>query len=117
VTQGIPTPDKASADAIRAQVDASCGFPRCDRLSGTLVSVVAVTCPCTKPNVPDPRCQFRTDADALPLQTVGGWAYPVVGDAKTMSGLTPQQRSSIVTLVESAATPVGQSAAAVKGAE
>ena len=111
--KAIPTADQATADALRAKVDAALGFPRCDRLSGTCVALVPITCPCTKANAPDARCMFATRAQSLPVRTASGWAYPV-DDAKgpALAALSGSERDAVV---EVAATAAADATAVAEG--
>lgn len=112
--------DRAACDALRAKIDAAYGYPRCDRLSGTITAPrgVALSCPCVIATAPDARCRFCTLAETLPERLRDGtFAYPVdEAKAETLSALSAGERSSVraVTDAERATVSVGAAAEAKK---
>lgn len=127
--RAIIVPDQPSADALRAKVDAAHGYPRCERLSGTVTFVGGgrhvgedargkPACPCVDAAAPDPRCSFTTRAEA-PVLTLndGTFAYPV-NEAKpeTLAALTAQERSRIVTVTDDKVVSAQAAAVAVADA-
>lgn len=112
--KGIPTADQAAALALAAKVDAALGFPRCDRLSGTIVARVPIACPCTRATTPDARCSFSTRTQLDPVQTDTAWAYPLDDKrADVLAPLSAQEKSAIADVTPKASMVVPASAAAV----
>lgn len=110
--KGIPTSDQAAALALAAKVDASLGFPRCDRLSATIVARVPITCPCTKANAPDARCSFSTRTQLDPIQTDTAWAYPLDNSKPEILAPLSASEKSAITDVAPKSSPVVSAAVA-----
>lgn len=93
--QAIRCGTRAEADGFAARVDAALGYPRCERLAGTLVVQRAVTCPCVSVSAPHASCLFATftKAKPTPLRS-GAFAYPVA-DAAARAALTAGERARI----------------------
>lgn len=114
--------DRAACDALRAKIDAAYGYPRCDRLSGTITAPrgVALSCPCVSATAPDARCRFCTLAETLPERLRDGtFAYPVnESKAETLSALSAGERASVRTVADAERTAatisVGAAAEEVK---
>ena len=115
---------QAAANNLRDRVDAALGYPRCERLSGTLaldgrpVPVSGVlTCPCTVVTSPDPACPYATRSEAEPVQIAGNppYAYPVrESKANVMAQLNASERSAIVTIDDTEIIAIATAAAAAK---
>jgi hypothetical protein len=104
--RAIKAATQAEADALRSKVDAAYGYPRCDRLSGTIAPAAgrrALTCPCRTATAPDSACTFSTRAETLPVElTDRSWAYPVREDESvTMAALTKSERGRVVDVADS----------------
>lgn len=92
---------RADVDALAAKVDASHGYPRCDRLAGTIAPAEGrrpLACPCKDASAPDPTCTFSTRAEARPIELASGeWAYPVdLAAQETYAALSKSERGAVV---------------------
>jgi hypothetical protein len=110
--RGIVRPAQAAVDALAARVDNALGYPRCERLSGTLqldgapIAVTAPICRCTVASAPHATCVYSTRSEARPVALVSGWAYPVrESKASVMAALTGAEHAQIVTIADGDVLP------------
>lgn len=102
--RAIRVANRDEATALAARINASHGYPRCDRLARALTSdghpSVVATCTCRDANAPMPGCLLSTRAETNPIELADrSFALPVrETEARTLSALDVAERDAIVTL-------------------
>lgn len=105
--RGVRCATEAASDDMALRQTTAAGYPRCERLAGTLrldgvpisASDSRLSCPCVRVNEPDVRCKHATRAEVRSVRLETNWACPVTESKPAcLASLTAPERSAIETI-------------------